>query len=467
MRHTILRLFGVLVVCALLAAAVAGPATAQAPAAKEVGAAVAERKARGLPAGRAHVEGLLRSLDNTASEMYGYPLTNAEYKGLLDRSRYVSRFQSKTLPHARKLDGYGGHWVDRQTGEIVVGLTNANKTAKDKVRKQLPKENYGVRFVEVKHSAAALNSALDRSDQAWASLGSGFEPQAYGVRFRVNRLVVKVLDSQLAKARQLKDRYERDVGVDVKIEATTRVVDSGCATRHKCFDPLRLGARMNYPNVYDSSNPVTQWNCAIGFMLSNERILTAGHCTYQRGTPWHGHKKYKDNYGKIGSKKSTRYTTKNRDLALISLEDWDANKSSRVFGAPWPHGLTQEGQTSENMDVCVSLARQDKYWCGYVNDSSNKWNSSGADITVWGASMKFNKSGHTSKKGDSGGPVVQPNGCGLCQDPLLRPIGIVNSGNEADNTVPGQTNGDLYFAKVQWALNNEDGWPSLSIYTGG
>lgn len=341
------------------------------------------------------------------------------------------------------------------------------KTAKERVRRSLPQQDLGVSFVAVNDSAAALDSALDRSDKVWATLESSLEPQAYAIRYRENRLVVKVLESQLAQSRSHKGRLEAELGVDVGFEVTAPIVDTACPERHKCFDPLRLGARMNYPNVYDSSIHFTQWNCAIGFMLSNQRILTAGHCTYQHGSPWHGHQLYKDSFGRIGEKTSSRYTTENRDLALISLENWNANKSSRVFGAPWPHGLTQEAEPDEGMDVCASLSRQDEYWCGEVIDSSNKWKSEGANIWVWGAGMDFDVAGRTAQKGDSGGPVVFPTGCGLCQDPLLTPIGIINSGNEADDVGGSKaaTDSNLYFAKVQWALNNAAGWPDLNIHT--
>ena len=457
--------------CAALVVTAASTTAARDPAAKRLDAAVAAREARGLPAGRAYVAGLMRRTNNAASEAYGYPLTNAEYKELLSRSAYALRFQHRTLPHVEKLEGYAGHWIDRKTGKIAVALTNVRKNAKERVRLRLPKQNLGVSFVEVNDSAAALDRALDRSDTVWTTLESSLEPQAYAIRYRENRLVVKVLESQLAQARSHKGRLEAELGVDVGFEVTTPIVDTACAERHKCFDPLRLGARMNYPDVYDSSSPLTQWNCAIGFMLSNETILTAGHCTYQKDSPWHGHQLYKDSFGRIGEKQSTRYTTESRDLALIKIDDgdWNANKSSRVFGAPWPHGLTQEAGPDEGMDVCASLSRQDKYWCGFVNDSSNKWKSDTADPPIWvyGASMKFDEPGRTSEEGDSGGPVVFPTGCGLCQDPLLTPIGIINAGNEADdvNGSKAATNSDLYFAKVQWALNNAAGWPHLSIHT--
>jgi hypothetical protein len=280
--------------------------------------------------------------------------------------------------------------------------------------------------------------------------------------------VVKVLKGDFEEAKSQKARLEEELGVDVGFEVSAPIVDSSCPSRHKCFGPLRLGARMNYPNVYDSSQHYTQWNCAIGFMLTDEKILTAGHCTHQRQAPWKGHQNYQDAYDRIGERTSSRYnSTDKRDLSLISLEDWSANKTKRLYGDDeWPTVLTMEDGPSELMRVCVSLNRQDKYWCGIVKDTSVKWESDTADppIMVWGAGMDFYKSNRTALPGDSGGPIVyESQECGHCT-PLRTPIGIVNAGNEVDGTATSDR--DLYFAKVQWALNNQDGWPGKSIYSG-
>jgi V8-like Glu-specific endopeptidase len=281
--------------------------------------------------------------------------------------------------------------------------------------------------------------------------------------------VVKVLPRQLSAAKRLAGRMSSRAGVDVKIERSARVADSACPKRHKCWGPLRLGARMNYPTVYRSRAPRSQWNCAIGFMLSDKTILTAGHCVHKHAGPWHGHAGYRSRFGRIGYRVSSRYLSENRDLARIRLEDWKRNKTTRIFGDAWPTVLTQPGAVVDNLDVCVSLARQDKLWCGRVTEPAARWRSSTAGIWVSGAGMRFNVPGRTSLPGDSGSPVVaKSQACPTCT-PVRTPIGIVNAGNEADGarSESGQrVDADLYFAPVKWATDNRDGWPWLDIHTG-
>lgn len=342
--------------------AVALPTVAQGATTKEIDQAVEARESFGLPAGRQHVEDLMGSLDNSATEKYGFPLTDKEYDELLSRTWYVREFRAQTLPYVEQLDGYAGHWVDQTTGRIVVALTNVTESVKSQVRDRLPEDNLGVRFEEVNDSASALRSALNRSDTEWAYLKTGVDVQAFAMRFRENRLVVKVLKNDFEKAKSQKAPLEKELGVDVGFEVSAPIVDSSCPSRHKCFGPLQLGVRMNHPNVYDSSAHYSQWNCAVGFMLTDQQILTAGHCTYGRQEPWKGHQNYQDAYGRIGERVSSRYdSTDQRDLSIISLEDWPANKTKRLYGDDeWPTVLTMEDAPTENMGVCVSLNRQDK-----------------------------------------------------------------------------------------------------------
>jgi V8-like Glu-specific endopeptidase len=448
------------------------PTLGQGPSAGTVERAAEARAAYGLPAGRSHVRSLTMAMDDEASERYGFPLTRAEHTELTARSTYAQAFASETLPFVERLDGYGGAWVDHADGgTIVVGLTRVRAKAKREVRARLPKTDRGVRFTQVNDSAAALGRALRRADRDWSALGTGLRPQAFGISYRDNRLVVKVLPGQLARARPYAAHMARRAKVDVAIEPSAQVTDSTCRTRHKCFGPLRLGARMNYPTVYRSRAPLSQWNCAIGFMLSDRTILTAGHCTHRRAGPWHGHKAYRSRYGRIGNLKSSRYKSERRDLARIKLDDWGANKTTRIFGDTWPTILTQPGEVVDGMDVCVSLARQDRYWCGRVTEPEARWWSGTAGIWVQGAGMRFDAPGRTSLPGDSGSPVVaRSNPCPGCT-PRRIPIGIVNAGNEADGRARDPRTGrpidtDLYFAKVAWALEDPRGWPWLDIHTG-
>lgn len=448
----------------------AAPTHGEGPTSQAVEQAARARASYGFPAQPARVRTMLAATDNGPTEQYGFPLTRQEQAELVARSAYARRFQRQTLPVVERLDGYGGVWVDhRNGGQMVVGLTNPTQAARRHVQARLPRDDRGVRFVRVDDSAAELDRALRRADRDWKALRTGVRPQAFGISYRHNRLVVKVLPSQLKKARRSVARMARRAGVDVAVESSARVTDSACSSRAKCFDPLRLGTRINYRAVYRARAPRRQWNCAIGFMLSDRTILTAGHCTHKRKGPWHGHAAYRARFGRIGERVSTRYTSEHRDLARIRLDDWRPNRTARIYGDVWPIRLTQPGKVIDNMDVCVSLARQNRFWCGRVTEPVARWRSSTAGIWVWGAGMRFNASGRTSLPGDSGSPIVaKSTDCPTCA-PVRVPIGIVNAGNEADTARRSDgrpVNADLYFAPVAWALEDPDGWPALDIYTG-
>jgi V8-like Glu-specific endopeptidase len=449
----------------------ATPAYGEQPSSGRVEQAARARASYGFPAQASRVRAMMASTDNAATAQYGFPLTRREQAELVARSAYARRFQAATLPYVERLAGYGGVWVDhRQGGRMVVGLTRVRRAVTQQVRARLPRADRGVRFVRVDDSAAELDRALRRAERDWAALRTGLRPQAFGISHRHNRLVVKVLPSQLERARRAARRMARRAGVDVRVEASARVSDSACSSRNRCFGPLRLGTRINHGAVYRTRAPRRQWNCAIGFMLSDRTFLTAGHCAHRRKGPWHGHAAYRKRYGRVGERVASRYTSERRDLARIRLDDWRANRSARIYGDEWPAILTQPGTVIDNMDVCVSLARQNRFWCGRVTEPVARWRSSTAGIWVWGAGMRFNASGRTSLPGDSGSPVVaKTTECPDCT-PRRTPIGIVNAGNEAD-TGPRSgdgrpVNADLYFAHVAWALGDPDGWPRLEIHTG-
>jgi V8-like Glu-specific endopeptidase len=213
---------------------------------------------------------------------------------------------------------------------------------------------------------------------------------------------------------------------------------------------------------------------------SNDKtFMTAGHCTHGNyDDPWHHHQDYKNEYGKIGGMKSTRYnSTKQRDVALVKIQDWGANKSTRMYGEPaWPDAkLTGHGTVVEDEELCTSLANSgsapngDKWWCGSADATHQWWKSTTAGIWVYGAAMDFpgqcSNPNCPSQPGDSGSPIFRvSNPCVPVCLKLRTAIGVVNAG--FDDTPNQQENHSLYFAKVSWALGSNS-WPNLKIYTGG
>lgn len=432
--------------------------------------AIAFRAAYGFDDDRAFVRGLMQEGAHPVSEEYGFPLTRSEVGELERRNQFVAAVAKSVVPYVRGLDSFAGVWIDQKAGgELVVMLTNVTASTRDSVRNRLPVDSLGVRFEEVDDSWTSLNRALEVSDKEWADLGTNIEPQAFNVDERANRLTVKILRKDLDVARGADLPFERRVGVDVGFEGTPPIVDmapdySRCDERWQCYGPFLLGIRIFY------GEPGASWRCGMGFQMKhdtnsnlNQTFLTAGHCGYNRSGNWHHSDAFQEAYGRIGEKVSSRYTSDNRDLMLVSIDDWPQNKSKKIFG---------EAQTSMEMldadnlingeQLCMSLSQTNQVYCGTADTSQQKWKSSTANIWVWGAGIDFGGS-QSITFGDSGSPIYRRNCTGTPLPCFYTPIGIVHAGTEVEQFDEPH---DVYFAKVAWAVNNADGWPGLYVYTG-
>jgi hypothetical protein len=436
------------------------------------------RSAYGFDGDHARVRTLAARKSSRASREHGFPMSAREAADLLGRSTFVQRLDNTVLSSARSLDAYAGEWIDqRDDGRLVIGLTRAAPGVKTRLRQSMPAGSRGVRFVEVNDSAAALAVALDRAPPAWDGLGADFQPQAFAIHYRRNRITVKVRRHQLDAARVFKAQLQVRLGVDVGFAASPAVIDlapkTACSSRERCYGPLRLGTRINFPRSYPDSRIST--HCGMGFHLRDPRFgsrhgtfLTAGHCVYGRSGPWHQHDDYKARYGKIGSRVSSRYTSDHRDIALIRLDDWKSNRSTRIFGdGGWSAGarLTRAGRVIEGEILCVSLARSDTNWCGIADATEQWWVSTTANpnIRVRGAAIDFpGAPGRRLSPGDSGSPIYRRS-TSSSGSPIRAPIGIVNAGSP--DTPKEQEEHTVYFAKVWWALNDDAGWPELQVFT--
>ena len=166
---------------ALLATALAGAhASAQPPTKAEIDRAADARNQYGFDSGRSHVASLASGKTHPASAEYGFPMTAAEARDLLDRAAFVQRLAKETLPQVRGLADYAGAWIDlKDGGRLVVGLTRAPASIKASVRRGLPKVSRGIRFEVVNDSARAPDVAEKQCEV------DGAQPGEWGEKRRV------------------------------------------------------------------------------------------------------------------------------------------------------------------------------------------------------------------------------------------------------------------------------------------
>lgn len=482
-----------LAVTSIVVTSSATSAGAESPSASDVTRAAASRAAFGFRSDRGYVKALFDRDTGTILSRHGFPVTKAEAADLLERSTFAGQLDRRTLPFVRRLPAYGGEWIDqRHGGQLVVALTRVTQQTKAAVRSRMPKEgSRGVRFARVESSAAELTQALERSETAWSNLDTGFRPQAVAIHYRLNRITFMVLETQLEMARSYDAVLERQLGVDVGFAVEGKIDDLVCNARNNCYAPFQTGIKIYWPD------PGASRVCGMAFHVvypsdssspKHQTFLTAGHCAYGSTWvgPWHHSSAYRTDYGKIGDRVASMYNdTDKRDVALIKIQDWSPNKTTRIFGElNWGAAeLTSHGSPIENEELCTSLSvtGQDlagnAWYCGRVGSTSQWWISDTANpnLKVYGAALDFPGSGCTiydpdpekrcpPNYGDSGSPVFREQRvCGqICTYPRT-PIGIVNAGRR--DTPEREENHALYFARLSYVFGN-DGWPYLEVYRG-
>lgn len=458
----------------ILLTAVPSGISGQGPSAGEVDRAVAARARYGFSDGRDTVIRMLARDTHPASEEYGFPMTTEEAEDLLARSAFAQRVSEKTLPYLESVEGYAGEWVDQADGgSLVVMLTPAaGASTREAIREHMPSVSRGVRFKEVDDSFADLESALARAENIWSRTSPSISPNAFGIDVRRNRLVVKVPWDDVDQAERARQQVATDLGVDVAIEGTSPIHDSvdysACSSRMNCFGPFRSGIVIRYGGVSGS------YRCSMGFHMTHpssstldHTFLTAGHCGHGRDGNWYHSTAYTDAYGIIGERKSSRYTSDNRDMMLVKIGDWAQNKSRRVYGEVWTAEMTQMTQPSQPIEgetLCASLGMQGEVYCGDADATHQKWWSETAGIWVWGSGLDL-CCDRTTIGGDSGSPLYRR--YQVVNPPVVThvttPIGIVDAGEETQDF---QEFHSIYFARVKWATDDADGWPGLDIYTG-
>lgn len=354
--------------------------TGQGPSAREVDRAVAARARYGFSDGRDRVTRMLARDIDPASEEYGFPMTTEEAEDLLARSTFAQRVSERTLPYLESVEGYAGAWIDQADGgSLVVMLTPAaGASTREAVRERMPSVSRGVRFREVDDSLADLESALARAESTWSRNSAGISPTAFGIDVRRNRLLVRVLRGDVDQAERARQQVATDLGVDVAIEGTSPIHDavdySDCSSRMNCYGPMQSGIVIRYGSVSGS------YRCSMGFHMTHpsnstldHTFLTAGHCGHGRNGNWYHSTAYTDAYGIIGEKKSSRYTSDNRDIMLVKIGDWAQNKTRRVHDDIWPAAMTQPSLPIEGETLCASLGMQNKVFCGLADATHQKW----------------------------------------------------------------------------------------------
>lgn len=464
------------------------PVRAAEPVSISIADAADDRSQFGFASDYSVVEALLSEPAAQIIWDYGFPITTSEQQDLLRRSSFVDYMDREVLPSVRRSPAYGGVWIDQRNGGVmVIGLVGSDRDLVQNVRALIPDDTPGVRFVDVTSSAADLTNALTRLSQMDAAR-LGFVAQAAGVRFRTNSIVIQVEKDAYPHAKERADGVSRYLGVSVDIELTSSIRDleqSACTSRGRCYGPFRLGDRIYWPEANSSASNANY--CGMSFHVvdpsdgpNDKTFLTAGHCVYtfpggtpDKAGPWHHDVDYRDAYGRIGYRSSSRYNDNaRRDIALVRIENWSANKTTRIYGdTDWPDvSLTSEGQAVENETLCASLANSGVF-CGVADMTIQWWISTthSPDLKVWGSAMDFPGQCANpycpAQPGDSGSPIYRKTAANLPPFNLLRvPIGVVNAGFA--DTPDELEQHSLYFASVWWALNNADGWPGLGVYRG-
>ncbi len=300
------------------------------------------------------------------------------------------------LATARKLDTFGGSYVDPHTGVLHVQLTDVNTMVEDSLLSLTKLPRWRVTFERVTYPEAALDSALDMLSgqmEKWGIVGIDRDTKS-------NSLEVLVAPDREGSPggvdlRGLSETLSNVAGVPVRVKVGA-VESTACSSRTNCGSPTRAGLYVTAPG---------SGTCTTGFLStsgSNNYVLTAEHC-FPSGAQ-----------ATIGGQVSGTITVgggqgnfANADVEAISIPASQTSNYVYATEVDRSHQITSRlGYNADNVGDFVCWAGQATNGVGCGTVTSTNYSTVYPDGQIL---LKQRKMSFAVKHGDSGGPVYSGN----------------------------------------------------------
>lgn len=330
----------------------------------------------------------------------------------LDRSTDTTVLASVESSLSDRLGGaFGSSWFDATTGKLTVGTTDASTIDAIRAAGAVPRV--------VKHSAAALDSAVTKLDSSL--LSRPLSVTEWYVDAATNSVVVSVLGNDPAAT-----AWAATAGSAVRIQQTTAA-------------PKPLWNLVGGQALYLPGGG----RCSIGFNARNSSgtrfVITAGHCVSSTGT-------FSGVGGTIGPGYARVFPSQDRGLVRVSSSS--AVSTATVSRYSSGGTVIVGGASAAPVGATVCRSGSTTGWrCGSIlARNSTVCYSQGC---VYG----LIRTNVCAEPGDSGGSLVTSGGSGA----RVQAQGMTSGGS--GNCSSG---GITYFEPVTRALS---GW-GLTLYTG-
>ncbi|QHC24361.1 S1 family peptidase [Streptomyces sp. GS7] len=320
-----------------------------------------------------------------------------------------------------------GMWFDKQTGKLVVAVTNAADVRRVRAAGAVPKV--------VRHSRATLNGVVR---QIAERAGRGVPGvTGWGVDERANGVVVRVDRAARTKRTAGFESAVRQVAVRSRVPVTVERSDQ--APRQQ--SGTVVGGQRWMPG--------TEGICSIGFSVtgpgSYRGFLTAGHCTLKPDLPAYGKDGSLMGISNEGGAHSVNGHDGDFGLVTVNQPDWRLSSAVAGQGGS-PVAVTGAQEGIVGTSVCHS--GQTSGWrCGEITRTGQTVDYGTAVVN----GLSFTNA--CSAAGDSGGSYVSQPGA-------PKAVGVHSGGGAATCKTGGDT--VTIFQPIQEALEKWD----LRLVTG-